>query len=346
MSTVLDNVFFADGSVNSLGIALLPDYSGTAQVLPNKKIQVQIGNKSQIIPFSVSHPDDDTIRSLRIHPRAGIRRRAAADQPEGSGAEGQERAAAADRPRTSTWSLWAEPQVHITDSASVKATHANGASLVVDDHTLLYTSAARYFGPASITFEVTDGRTANDPNGHVAILTLAIDVQPRDNQPPAFIGGVVDFEQGQQKELDLVRLTNYPYPDVNELAYTVLPPDPVGFTLPARRPATAGHRERECDDRQHHRDRDRGQGRRERRPGRQDPASGGSLDPAPGQAHPGYRGRQARSDHHGRRAEQRPGQQPLPRHAPEGDRHPRNRRQLAPGRRHDHPEQRQVARSP
>ena len=121
-------------------------------------------------------------------------------------------------------------RVHITDSASVKATHANGAPLVVDDHTLLYTSAARYFGPASITFEVTDGRTASDPNGHVAILTLAIDVQPRDNQPPAFVGGVVDFEQGQQKELDLVRLTNYPYPDVNELAYTVLSPDPVGFT--------------------------------------------------------------------------------------------------------------------
>jgi hypothetical protein len=226
---VLNNVFFADGSVNSLGIALLQSYSSSARVLPNKKIQVQIGAKSQIIPFSVSHPDDDSIRSYGfIHvpgfddalPQINLKAPALkvkSEQPLRIDLNQYVVALAGSR-------------VHITDSASVKATHANGNSLVVDDHTLLYTSADRYFGPASITFEVTDGRSATDPSGHVAILTLAIDVQPRDNQPPAFVGGVVDFEQGQQKELDLVRLTNYPYPDVNELAYTVLAPDPTGFT--------------------------------------------------------------------------------------------------------------------
>ena len=226
---VLDNVFFADGSVNTLGIALLQGYSGSAQVLPNKKIQVQIGDKSQIIPFSVSHPDDDSIRSygfIRVPgfddalPQINLKAPALkvkSEQPLRIDLDQYVVALGGSR-------------VHITDSASVKATHANGDPLVVDDHTLLYTSADRYFGPASITFEVTDARSSNDPNGHVAILTLAIDVQPRDNQPPAFIGGVVDFEQGQQKELDLVRLTNYPYPDVNELSYTVLAPDPTGFT--------------------------------------------------------------------------------------------------------------------
>ena len=226
---VLDNVFFADGSVNTLGIALLQGYSGSAQVLPNKKIQVQIGNKSQIIPFSVSHPDDDSIRSygfIRVPgyddalPQINLKAPALkvkSEQPLRIDLDQYVVALGGSR-------------VHITDSASVKATHANGDPLVVDDHTLLYKSADRYFGPASITFEVTDARSGNDPNGHVAILTLAIDVQPRDNQPPAFLGGVVDFEQGQQKELDLVRLTNYPYPDVNELSYTVLAPDPTGFT--------------------------------------------------------------------------------------------------------------------
>jgi hypothetical protein len=226
---VLDNVFFADGSVNSLGIALLDGYSGSAQVLPNKKIQVQIGDASQIIPFSVSHPDDDTIRSYGfIHvpgyddalPQINLKAPALkvkSEQPLRIDLDKYVVALGGSR-------------VHITDSASVKATHANGDSLVVDDHDLIYTSADRYFGPASITFEVSDARSANDPNGHVAILTLAIDVEPRDNQPPAFVGGVVDFEQGEQKELDLVRLTNYPYPDVNELTYTVLAPDPTAFT--------------------------------------------------------------------------------------------------------------------
>ena len=226
---VLNNVFFADGSVDSLGIALLQGYSGSAQVLPNKKIQVQIGNKSQIIPFSVSHPDDDSIRSYGF-----IRVPGFDDALPQINLKAPALKVKSEQPLRIDLNQYvvalAGSRVRITDSTTVKATHANGAPLVVDDHTLVYTSADRYFGPASITFEVTDGRSANDPNGHTAILTLAIEVQPRDNQPPAFIGGVVDFEQGQQKELDLVRLTNYPYPDVKELAYTVLAPDPTGFS--------------------------------------------------------------------------------------------------------------------
>ena len=38
---VLTNVFFADGDVNGLGVALLQGYSGSARVLPDKKIQVR-----------------------------------------------------------------------------------------------------------------------------------------------------------------------------------------------------------------------------------------------------------------------------------------------------------------
>ena len=121
--------------------------------------------------------------------------------------------------------------MRLADTSTVRATHANGDDLVVDEDTLEYTSADQYFGPASITFEVTDGTSATDPDGHTAILTLPIDVQPRDNQPPAFNGGTVNFEPGEEKELDLVRLTNYPYDDdLDELVYSVLPPLPEGFS--------------------------------------------------------------------------------------------------------------------
>ncbi|MBW4032221.1 MAG: tandem-95 repeat protein [Acidobacteria bacterium] len=226
----LNNVFFADGSVQDLGVSLLQGYSGSAEVLPNKKIRVQILNKSQIIPFSVSNPDSDAIRSYGF-----IRVPGYDDALPQVNLKAPLLRVKSEQPLTIDLNQYVvalgSASVHITDSASVKATHANGNSLVVNDHTLVYTSANRYFGPASITFEVTDGRSATDPNGRTAILTLAIDVQPRDNQPPVFIGGVVDFEQGQSKELDLVRLTNYPYPDVNELKYTVLAPDPTGFTF-------------------------------------------------------------------------------------------------------------------
>ncbi|MGN6324792.1 Ig-like domain-containing protein [Pseudolysinimonas sp.] len=227
---VLDNVFFADGPVTSLGLSLLPGYSSGALVLPNDRIRVKIGAKSQVIPFAVAHPDDPTIRSF------GFIRVPGTDD-----ALPQLNTKAPPLVVKSEQSLdidlddyvvtLAGQGVKITDDATVKATHANGDDLVVNSHTLRFTSAARYFGPASITFEVTDGSSANQGQGRTAILTLPIKVNPRDNQPPSFVGNVVDFEPGQSKELDLVKLTNYPYPDVAELVYTVLDPKPQGFDV-------------------------------------------------------------------------------------------------------------------
>ncbi|MEO8528427.1 MAG: Ig-like domain-containing protein [Pseudolysinimonas sp.] len=227
---VLDNVFFADGPVSALGVALLPGFATTAQLLPNKNVRVTIGDKSQIIPFSVSHPDDDTIRSYAFIWVPGYD-----DALPQINRKAPLLTVASESTLTIDLNAYVVTLrgrgVRLTDSSTVRATHANGDSLVVDGDTLVYTSADQYFGPASITFEVTDGSSAADPNGRTAILTLPIDVKPRDNQPPVFIGGVVDFEPGQEKELDLVKLTNYPYDDVDELAYTVLEPLPEGFTF-------------------------------------------------------------------------------------------------------------------
>ena len=121
-------------------------------------------------------------------------------------------------------------QVRLTDASSVQATHANGDDLVLDDNTLVFTSADKYFGPASISFEVTDGASATDPEGRTANIVLPITVRPRENQPPAFLGAVIEFEPGQEKVIDLLRLTTYPYPDdLGELVYSVLSPAPEGF---------------------------------------------------------------------------------------------------------------------
>jgi hypothetical protein len=227
---VLDNVFFADGAVGELGVALLPGFTTTAELLSDKRIRVVIGDESQIIPFSVSHPDDDSIRSFAFIWVPGY------DD------------ALPQLDRTAPLLTVASEQtltidlddyvitlrgqgVRLTDSSTVRATHSNGDDLVVDANTLVYTSADLYFGPASITFEVTDGANASDPNGRRAILTLPIDVQPRENQPPVFIGADVTFEPGQTKELDLVRLTNYPYDDIDELEYAVIDPLPEGFSF-------------------------------------------------------------------------------------------------------------------
>lgn len=227
---VLDNVFFADGDVSDLGVALLPGFSTTAELLSDQKVRVRIGDKSQIIPFSVSHPDDDAIRSFAFIWVPGY----ADALPQIDRKAPLLRVASEDTLTIdlNEYVITLRGQgVRLTDPSTVRATHSDGSDLVVDSSTLEFTSADQYFGPASITFEVTDGASADDPNGRKAILTLPIDVKPRENQPPVFIGGVVDFEPGQEKELDLVRLTNYPYDDVDELAYEVLDPLPQGFSV-------------------------------------------------------------------------------------------------------------------
>ncbi|MET4781887.1 Ig-like domain-containing protein [Glaciihabitans sp. UYNi722] len=227
---VLKNVFFADGEVNTLKVSLLPGYSSSATVTSGKRIHVTIENKSQIIPFAVANPDDASIVSYAFVWVPGL-----------DDALPQVNRKAPPLTISSESALTINlddyvvaiggKSVRLTGTANVQATHSNGDDLVINSHTLRFTSADKYFGPASISFEVTDGTSATDPNGRTATLVLPITVTARANQPPVFVGGQIDFEPGQSKELDLVKLTNYPYlKDIGELAYSVLTPLPQDFT--------------------------------------------------------------------------------------------------------------------
>jgi hypothetical protein len=226
---VLANVFFADGDERSLGVSVYPGYESAAQVLANKNIEVTVGKKSQIIPFKVTNPDDPTIFQYAFIRVPGtddalpqLDRRAPALVVT------SEEKLVID---LNSYVIAASgKQVRLTDSGTVQATHANGDALVRDDRTLVYSSAKNYFGPASISFQVTDGASATDPTGKTAILVLPITVEPRDNQPPSFNGANIEFEPGQEKIIDLLKLTNYPYPnDLDQLLYSILAPLPQGF---------------------------------------------------------------------------------------------------------------------
>lgn len=227
---VLKNVFFADGDVSTLDVSVLPGYSSAARVTASKRIRVTVQDKSQIIPFVVANPDDPTIVSYAFVWVPGLND--ALPQLD-------RRAPALSVASESTLTIDLNDyvlaiggkKVRLADTTSVQATHSNGANLVVDSQTLRFTSANKYFGPASLSFEVTDGTSATDPNGRKATLVLPITVTARTNQPPVFIGGVIDFEPGASRTIDLQKLTNYPHPnDLAELAYTVLSPLPTGFS--------------------------------------------------------------------------------------------------------------------
>lgn len=227
---VLANVFFADGPVSSLRLSVVPGYGDTAQVTAGKRIRVAIGAKSQIVPFAVANPEDTSVVAY------GFVRVPGYDDALPQVKRGADKLTVVSE-KTLTIHLndyivaVGGRKVRLTDAATVRATHANGEDLVVSNDTLQYTSSARYFGPASISFQVTDGSSATDPQGNVATIVLPIQVTPRENQPPVFTGALIDFEPGQSKTVDLTKLTSYPYAkDQGELAYTVQNPQPAGVT--------------------------------------------------------------------------------------------------------------------
>ncbi|MBG6239491.1 hypothetical protein IWX78_002478 [Mycetocola sp. CAN_C7] len=227
--SVLSRVFFADGAASSLRVSL-PLRTENAEVIPNKRVRVTITEKSQIIPFKVSRPDDDTVSAMAFiwvpglddalpQLRAGVRPLSAVSGEPITININDYVVAVGNRP------------VRLTDAATVRASHANGDELATDSDTITYTSAERYFGPASVSFEVTDGSNATDPEGRIATIVLPIDVKPRDNQPPVFAGGTIDFEPGQRKVIELPKLTTYPYDDdLDELTYSIIDPRPAGFS--------------------------------------------------------------------------------------------------------------------
>jgi hypothetical protein len=218
---VLANVFFAEGAVSELGLELVPGYQSTAVVGRDRRIRVQVSETRQIIPFQVTHPADDSVRSTAFI------------WVPGTDDALPQRDRRAERIRvvseeTLTLNIndyvlaVGGAAVRLTDTARVTATQSNGDALVIDADTLRFTSAPLYFGPASLTFEVTDGDSADDPQGRRATIVLPIEVTPRDNQPPVLIGASLELEPGQERLIDLVRVTAYPYPDdADELAYTI-----------------------------------------------------------------------------------------------------------------------------
>ncbi|MBH0010319.1 Ig-like domain-containing protein [Salinibacterium sp. SWN1162] len=227
---VLAGVFFADGDPRTLSLAIYPGFDDVASVTSDKRIEVSVGDSGQIIPFRVTNPADPTVFSYAFISVPGYNDALPQiDRRANKLSVNSESTLVIDL--NDYIIAVGENPVRLTDSSTVLATHSDGSELVRDEDTLVYTSAEKYFGPASISFEVTDGTSATDPEGRTAILVLPIEVLPRDNQAPVFGGAVIDFEPGQEKEIDLLKLTTYPYPDdLDELAYSVLSPLPEGFS--------------------------------------------------------------------------------------------------------------------
>ncbi|WP_147430094.1 Ig-like domain-containing protein [Frondihabitans australicus] len=220
-------VTFSEGQTSDLKLSVLPGY-GHATVQPDGTIRVTVTAKSQIVPYRVTRKDDPKASATAfiwvpgsLSGRPEIRSNAPAltvvsgsrlvvhlaDQLIGVGGR----------------------RVTLAGSSSVSATYSDGSSLVVDDTTLQYTSEANYFGPASITLTVTDGRPGDASSQ--ATLTLPITVTPKNDEPPVLNGASITLESGAQTTVDLRALTDYPYPDrIDSLTYSAVSGSPTVAT--------------------------------------------------------------------------------------------------------------------
>ncbi|WIE74342.1 Ig-like domain-containing protein [Curtobacterium sp. MCSS17_007] len=227
---VLRNVFFAEGSTSRLRVGVVDGYGDTASVTPDRRITVRLTDASQVIPFSVARSDHPDVVSYGFIHVPGFDD--ALPQVDRTAGVITVRSEATVRIPLDRYVVTANGRTaQITDRGTVKATHANGQDLVVDRSTLQFTSSKLYYGNASISFEVTDGSSANGGKGRVATLVLPIKVTPRSNQPPAFTGSVLDMQPGESRTIDLTKLTDYPYPDdLRELRYSVVSRPDAGTT--------------------------------------------------------------------------------------------------------------------
>ncbi|MCS5733608.1 Ig-like domain-containing protein [Herbiconiux daphne] len=223
---VLDNVFFAEGPATDLWLSVLPSSASVARVVDGR-VRVTVHPQRQVIPFSVAHPDDPNVRSTGLIWVPGsddALPQLRTDAPKLTVESG----ATLSIPLAAHVVAVGGRDVAVRDRNSVRATHADGGALVTDSHTLAFRSADNYYGPASISFEVSDG---TGPDARSATLVLPITVTPRENQPPVFTGAVIEFEPGQQKVIDLAKLTTSPSgTSAAQLGYQLLDPRPAGFS--------------------------------------------------------------------------------------------------------------------
>ena len=106
---------------------------------------------------------------------------------------------------------------------SATATNSDGSNALAGPSTLRFVPAADYRGPASVTFVVTDGTSADDPTGAQATLTIPITVgDPNfEDVAPTFTPPQVTVEAGEGALVVNLRTSSgHPNPDViNKLRY-------------------------------------------------------------------------------------------------------------------------------
>ncbi|WLQ08341.1 Ig-like domain-containing protein [Arthrobacter oryzae] len=226
---VLRNDEDADGVAGDLAISF-PQPVPTARVSGAGTVSVTLSDESQIIPYTVTDVDKLSSTAFIMLPGLKEQRPALKSSIPLEVVSGQQ--LTMDLRQLVVVRSGKTPR--ITQDAKVQAVASNGAPLVKDQTTLVFTSADDYSGPAAVTFEVTDGATVDDPDGRTAVLTIGIRVlpDPARNHEPVFAGGSLETAAGEEALLDLREVaSDVDEADKDRLAFALAGPAPAGVKV-------------------------------------------------------------------------------------------------------------------
>ncbi|MGR7917264.1 Ig-like domain-containing protein [Microbacterium sp. MAHUQ-60] len=212
---ILENDEDPDGTAEGLTVEL----EEGARLVGDRKARVTVTEERQLIKYTVTDQDDRVASAFIFVPAVSELRPALLSTKPVEVQSGETK----ELPLSEYVTVAGGGTVRLTEAAKVSSAHGNGDSLIKDETTLVYTSQTGYFGKESVSFEVTDGKTVEDPKGRKSTLSIPILVLPPENQPPVFVNGQVEVAPGEDATtLDLAALTTDPdKDDVDRIQYRI-----------------------------------------------------------------------------------------------------------------------------
>ncbi|MFI8524432.1 Ig-like domain-containing protein [Promicromonospora sukumoe] len=205
---VTGNDLDPDGLAADLEVSVPGQGADGTTVNDDGEVVLPLTAQPQVITYQVTDPDGLTAKAFLRVPRDGTLPRLADDLEPVEVLAGE--AAPLDLTEYVVVAQGRTPR--LTDESKVAATE--GTHEVTGPAAVTYTAHADYSGPAALTFEVTDGSGADDPEGRTAVLALPIKVLPGANEPPRISGTpALEAAAGEETALDLTRFVTDPDDD-------------------------------------------------------------------------------------------------------------------------------------
>jgi hypothetical protein len=209
---VLENDEDPDGVAEDLTVRVEQN-SATASVTAENVVRVELAEQSQLVPYTVEDIDGGLATAVIWVPGLGEQYPTLRSDAPLEVRAGEE--LMLDLRELVDVRDGRTPRVTVVEKVSAIGT-SNAGSWVEGPHTLRYAAAGDYAGTGSITFEVTDGKGPDDPEGVAATLTILTEVipAPERNLPPELSSGSLDVAKGEPAApLDLAGLASDPNPE-------------------------------------------------------------------------------------------------------------------------------------